>query len=155
MFSFDSARLCSVGVVNDFSGVAFCVTGRRALLLSLLPMFERQSSSLIFFGDTSILVGDRCNCCCSCSACSRCSHFAKAAFFLTGDSERSLLVPVRVKNGSFEAADSYPLKPGTLYPELALLLSVGWRLGMEDLSVSLVFERVETVCRSGDDLVGL
>jgi hypothetical protein len=26
---------------------------------------------------------------------------------------------------------------------------------MEELSVSLLFERVETVCRSGEDLVGL
>jgi hypothetical protein len=42
-----------------------------------------------------------------------------------------------------------------LYPELALLLIVPCRLGREEFSVSLLLERVETVCRSGDDLVGL
>lgn len=98
MFSFDSVRKCDVPFwyTGGLSGAAFCVTGLKTLLLSLLPMPDRQSSSRIFFGETSIFGVD----CWICSACSRCSHFANAAFFFTGDSDRSLFPLGRVTKGS-------------------------------------------------------
>lgn len=101
IFSFDSARLCRepLASADGRSGVAFSSTGLSALLLSLCPMPVRQSSSRTFFGDTSIFEGVRTTFC-SCSACSRCSHLANAAFFFTGDSERSLFVLDRVTKGS-------------------------------------------------------
>lgn len=60
MFSFDSVRLCKEPFVIEgtFSGVAFCATGLRAFLLSVLPMPDRHSSSRIFLGVTFILEGD-------------------------------------------------------------------------------------------------
>ena len=138
-------------------GLRFSATGLNTLLVSLLPNVARQSSSRTFLGDTSIFEGLRWSFVCSCSACSRCSHFANAAFFFTGDSDRSrfALVVVRVKKGSLPGVASFPDNAPRLYPEFALLLLiVGCLLAIVDRSVSLLFERV-LICRSGDDLVGL
>lgn len=111
-FSFRLGEV-AIGVVvrGDISGTTsgstLLATGLRAARLSLRPIPDRQSSSLILCGLTSIVCARLCDgfgVCCTCSACSRCSHAANAEFFFTGDSERSRFAPVaglgRVTNGS-------------------------------------------------------
>ena len=142
------------------SGSTLLATGLRAARLSLRPMPDRQSSSLIFRGLTSIVCALLCDgfagCKSSLLVCSRCSHAAKAEFFFTGDSERSRFAPEvgrgRFTKGSLEDV-SYLLILALLHAELTLLDTVPVRLDADELSSSEFVDLTE-LKRSGELFTG-